>query len=146
MEDELHDDLLALLPRFLSRLTRDQLAAFAARLAIVRVRSGELLYRQGDASDCMHFVVTGRLEVWVRDRHGDRRLVAHLSSGDCVGELSLLTGDPRAADVVVVRDAVLARLGHGDFDALVQSHPDAGLDIARFALRTLRRGTTQFVP
>jgi len=146
MEDELHDDLLSLLPRFLARLTKDELAAFAARLAMMRVRSGELLYRQGEPSDCMHFVITGRLEVWVRDRHGDRRLVAHLSSGDCVGELSLLTGDARAADVVVIRDAVLARLGREDFDALVQSHPDAGLDIARFALRTLRRGTTQFVP
>src|SRR6185437_12752519 len=146
MEDELDDDLLSLLPRFLGRLSKDELAAFAARLAIVRVPSGQLLYRQGDASDCMHFVVTGRLEVWVRDRHGDRRLVAHLSSGDCVGELSLLTGDARAADVVVIRDTVLARLGRDDFDALLRVHPDAGLDIARFALRTLRRGTTEFVP
>ncbi|HEY3461075.1 MAG TPA: patatin-like phospholipase family protein [Casimicrobiaceae bacterium] len=146
MHDDSDDDLVSLLRPFLEPMEKAELAAFAARLARIRVQSGTLLYRQGEASDCMHFVVTGRLEVWVRDRHGDRRLVAHLSSGDCVGELSLLTGDARAADVLVIRDAVLARLDRDDFDALLRTHPDAGLNIARFALRTLRRGTTEFVP
>src|SRR4029079_2935807 len=94
---------------------------------------------------CMHFVVTGRLEVWTHDRYGDRRLVAHLSSGDCVGELSLLTADTRAADVIVLRDAVLARLDRNEYDAMLRRYPDAGLNIARFALRMLREGPS-FVP
>ena len=138
MDDAFIDDLLSLLPRFLGRLPPAQLRAFAARLARVHVPAGTLLYRQGDDSDSMHFVVTGRLEVRVRDRHGDRRLVAQLSAGDCVGELSLLTGEPRAADVLVTRDAVLARVACDDYEALIARYPEAGLDIARFALRTLR--------
>lgn len=139
-------DLQSLLPRFLGPLSSERLRAFASCLSRVHVQSGTLLYRQGDESDCMHFIVTGRLEVWVRNDHGERRLVTHLSSGDCVGELSLLTGERRAADVMVIRDAVLARLDRRDFDAMLREHPDAGLDIARFALRTLRRGTSEFVP
>jgi predicted acylesterase/phospholipase RssA/CRP-like cAMP-binding protein len=145
MDDEFILDLRSLLPRFLGPLPDPELTGFAARLQREFVASGTLLYRQGEASDCMHFVVTGRLEVWTRDRYGDRRLVAHLSSGDCVGELSLLTGDTRAADVVVLRDAVLARLERNDYDAMLRRYPEAGLNIARFALRTLRQGTT-FVP
>lgn len=140
------DDLASLLTRFLGPQSRDELAAFAARLHRVEAPSGTLLYRQGDPSDCMHFIITGRLEVWVRDRDGNRRLVTHLSGGDCVGELSLLTGDARAADVVVIRDAVLARLDRRAFETMLAAYPDAGLNIARFALRTLRRGTTEFVP
>jgi predicted acylesterase/phospholipase RssA/CRP-like cAMP-binding protein len=146
MDDEFIQDLRSLLPRFLGPLPDAELTAFAARLQRELVPGGTLLYQQGAASDCMHFVVTGRLEVWAHDRHGDRRLVAHLSSGDCVGELSLLTGDTRAADVVVLRDAVLARLGRDDYDAMLRRYPEAGLNIARFALRTLRQGTTGFVP
>ena len=140
------DDLDSLLKRFLGPQSKDQLSAFASSLHRMEVSSGTLLYRQGDPSDCMHFIITGRLEVWVRDRDGNRRLVTHLSSGDCVGELSLLTEDPRAADVVVIRDAVLARLDRRDFEAMLVTYPDAGLNIARFALRTLRKGTTEFVP
>src|SRR5690348_4865719 len=140
------DDLVSLLTRFLGPQPNDELSAFASRLHRVEAPSGTLLYRQGDPSDCMHFIITGRLEVWVRDGDGDRRLVTHLSSGDCVGELSLLTGDARAADVVVIRDALLARLDRPEFEAMLVAYPDAGLNIARFALRTLRRGTTEFVP
>ena len=146
MDPAFVDDLVSLLPRFLGALPEAKVRAFVSRLQREHAPSGTLLYRQGDASDCMHFIITGRLEVWVRDRHGDRRLVTHLSSGDCVGELSLLTGDPRSADVVVIRDAVLARLGRDDYDAMLRQYPDAGLNIARFALRKLRQGTTEFVP
>jgi glyoxalase family protein len=78
----------------------------------------------------MHFVVTGRLEVRVHDRHDERRLVARLSAGDCVGELSLLTGETRAADVLVTRDAVLARLGRDDYEALVARHPEISPEVA----------------
>jgi predicted acylesterase/phospholipase RssA len=84
--------------------------------------------------------------VWVKDKYGERRLVAHLSSGDCVGELALLTGDPRAADVVVTRDTVLARLSKDDYDELTRKYPEAGLCIARYAIRSLRSGAAEFVP
>ena len=140
------DDLRSLLTRFLGPQSKDELSAFASRLHRVEAASGTLLYRQGEVSGCMHFIITGRLEVRVRDRDGNARLVAHASSGDCVGELSLLTGDPRAADVIVIRDAVLARLDRPDYEAMLLAYPEAGLNIARFALRTLRRGTTEFVP
>jgi len=146
MDDAFTRYLVALLPRFLGALAETELAQVVDRLQRVHVVSGQILYRQGEAGDCMHFVVTGRLEVWVRDKYGERRLVAHLSSGDCVGELSLLTGDPRAADVVVTRDTVLARLAKDDYDEMLRKHPEAGLSIARYALRSLRAGAAEFVP
>jgi CRP-like cAMP-binding protein len=70
------------LPRFVGPLPDVELAHVVGQLQRVHVGSGQVLYRQGDAGDCMHFVVTGRLEVWVTDKYGERRLVAHLSSGD----------------------------------------------------------------
>ena len=79
MDDEYIEDLRLLLPRFLGPLPNVELIAFATRLHREFVASGTRLYRQGEASDCMHFVVTGRLGVWTHDRYGDRRLVAHLS-------------------------------------------------------------------
>ena len=50
-------DLQSLLPRFLGPLSNERLRAFASRLSRVHVPSGTLLYRQGDESDCMHFIV-----------------------------------------------------------------------------------------
>jgi predicted acylesterase/phospholipase RssA len=146
MDDEFVRYLTALLPRFLGELPEAEMARFVARLQRVHVVSRQLLYRQGEVGDCMHFIVTGRLEVWVRDKYGERRVVAHLSSGDCVGELALLTGEPRAADVVVTRDTVLARLAKDDYDEMLRRYPQAGLGIARYALRSLRSAATEFIP
>jgi len=55
------DDLRSLLTRFLGPQSKDELSAFASRLHKVEVASGTLLYRQGEPSDCMHFIITGRL-------------------------------------------------------------------------------------
>jgi predicted acylesterase/phospholipase RssA/CRP-like cAMP-binding protein len=139
-------DLLAWLPRYLGDLPPEQVNEITARLRREEISSGDFLYRQGDAGDCMHFVLTGRLEVRLRDENGRPYAVAHLSGGDSVGELSLLTGNPRAADVVAIRDTSVARLTKQDYEAIVRSHPEAGLNIARFALRTLSSGPKRLIP
>jgi len=61
MDDEYIEDLRLLLPRFLGPLPDVELIAFATRLHREFVAGGTSLYRQGEASDCMHFVLTGRL-------------------------------------------------------------------------------------
>jgi predicted acylesterase/phospholipase RssA len=94
----------------------------------------------------MHFVLTGRLEVRVRDERGGTRAVTHLSGGDSVGELSVLTGNRRAADVVAIRDSSVARLTTQDYELIVRDHPQAGLNIARYALGRLSSGTRRFTP
>jgi predicted acylesterase/phospholipase RssA/CRP-like cAMP-binding protein len=140
MDEEFARYLLALLPRYFGTLPAATIAHFSGLLRRMHVVSGKVLLRQGEAPDCMYFIVTGRVEAWRQNAHGDRQLVAHRSSGDCVGELSLLTDEPQAADVVVTRDTVLARLARTDYQAMLRSHPEVGLDIARFALRSMSGG------
>lgn len=137
---------LSFLPRYLGELPRNQLEEIAALLVVQEIPSGHLLYRQGDAGDCMHFVITGRLEVRLRDDTGRAYAVTHLSAGDSVGELALLTGNPRAADVIAIRDSTVARLSKQDYEELVRRRPEAGINIARYALSRLSSGTRRFVP
>lgn len=94
------------LRRYFGELPRAELNEVAAHLRHEEISSGDLLYRQGDVGDCMHFVLTGRLEVRLRDEYGNALAVTHLSGGDLVGELSVLTGNRRAADVVAIRDSI----------------------------------------
>jgi predicted acylesterase/phospholipase RssA/CRP-like cAMP-binding protein len=137
---------LAVLPRFLGELPPAQLREIAARLRREEAGSGGYLYRQGDVGDCMHFVLTGRLEVRLRDDDGSTRAVSHLSGGDAVGELALLSGHQRAADVIAVRDSLLARLDQDDYEAIVRVHPQVGLNLAQYALGRLTSRARRFVP
>src|SRR5262249_38494531 len=132
--------------RYFGELPHAELNEIATHLEREEISSGNLLYRKGDIGDCMHFVLTGRLEVRLQDESGHTHAVTHLSGGDSVGELSLLTGNRRAADVVAIRDSSVARLTKQDFEDFTRDHPQAGLNIARYALDQLSSGTKRFVP
>jgi len=137
--------VLAVLSEHFGTLSAGEAGALARRLSRTSIAAGDVLYRQGERGDCMHFVLTGRLQVRRREEHGDERVVAHRSSGQCVGEMALLTGEPRTADVVAVRHTVLARLERHDFEAILRAHPQAGLAFARSSLRAMSIGVPDSV-
>ena len=137
MADAFHSFLSRSLPRFfgpLSPQSRETIASYFDRVSLTR---GTPLYRRGDPGDSMHIVVTGRLSVRVSTPSGGEREVRHLATGDPLGEIALLTGQPRTADVVAIRDTILGRLTKESFDILIDEHPDAALDMARFTIRML---------
>ena len=101
--------------------------------------AGEVLVRQGDAGECMWFVVRGRLRVSARQPDGSARAVGEVGAGECVGEMALLSQATRAATVRVVRDAELLRLPKSAFDRLAGAHPEAMLRLASAIVGRLQR-------
>lgn len=92
---------------------------------VTQLAGGEWLMKQGDPGDALYFLVRGRLQAWARDAEGhDRgRFLNEIVPGDSVGELSLLTGAPRAVGIQAIRDSLLIRLDRESFDRLALDHP-----------------------
>ena len=68
-----------------------------------RVKSyghGDHLMRRGDPGDTMHILQDGRVRVLLLDDAGREKSVVYLGPGEVIGEMALLTGEPRVADVV----------------------------------------------
>jgi len=107
-------------------------AALARALQRVDLAAGTTLFAQGDPGDSLYVIVRGRLRLVITDAAGDA-LFRELGPGQTVGELALLTGDPRNGTVVAIRDAVVYRLGRNEFDRTARSHPD----VTRTMLATL---------
>jgi predicted acylesterase/phospholipase RssA/CRP-like cAMP-binding protein len=103
---------------------------------------GETLFRAGDPADSLYVIATGRLRVLVESPEGGLRVVTEVGQGGHVGELALLTGEPRSATVVAVRDTELARLRRPAFDRLVDEHPRSMLALARFVAMRLQGSST----
>ncbi len=149
------ETLQAFLHRVLPRLRRVQLVGvltelfgelgpaairdLEAELDWVSVGSGARLFAEGDAGDDVYIVVNGRLRVVATDTDGSRRVLEEVGRGAAIGELGLLTGEPRAATVLAVRDTDLLRLSKAAFDRLADVHPRAMLQIARSAAMRLRQ-------
>jgi predicted acylesterase/phospholipase RssA/CRP-like cAMP-binding protein len=95
------------------------------------VHGGTDLMRQGDPGDSLYVVVNGKLKVLVRDAAGVERKVSEVIRGGNVGEMSLLTGEPRSATVRAVRDTVVGVLSRERFQHLLRAYPDAVLTLTR---------------
>jgi predicted acylesterase/phospholipase RssA/CRP-like cAMP-binding protein len=114
-------------------------AAVEAEADFVSLSSGEILFREGDAGDALYVVLTGRLRVVVAVPDGESRTLAEIGRGEVVGEMALLTGDPRSATVIAVRDTQLVRLSRVAFERIVQQCPGAMLLVTRRLVHRLQQ-------
>ena len=106
---------------------------------------GTLLPRDGENDRALFLVVTGALGAFLEDARGQRRLVAHVTAGEAVGEMSLISREPHVAEFVALRDTELLRIGPKGFEALMARHPHVVLNLMRILVRhvqeTLRKPT-----
>jgi NTE family protein len=110
------------------------------------VVGGTQLFQQGEPGDALFIVEHGRLRAVQEDGAGRRRVLGDMGRGDIVGELSLLTGEPRRATVEAVRDTWLWRLPKEAFDRLVERSPRASLALARVIAQRAHAPARPHVP
>ena len=96
---------------------------------------GETIAREGELGDELHVVTDGVIRV-VADLGGSEREIARRSAGDIVGEISLITRDPRIASLVADGVVRTIRIGHTEFESMVRERPDLAIGVMRvLALR-----------
>src|SRR5262249_31379037 len=90
-----------------------------------QVRPGDVLCRAGEAATSLFILQRGVAEV-VLDAPGNgtaTRRVARLRRGDVIGELALLTSEPRSATVVARLPTTVLELKRADFLTLLEHYP-----------------------
>jgi small-conductance mechanosensitive channel/CRP-like cAMP-binding protein len=81
---------------------------------------GETIIREGADGASMFVLVTGEASVSVDGSGGEPALVATLRGGDCFGEMSLLTGEKRSANVIALSDCEVIEITKDVFGNAVQ--------------------------
>jgi small-conductance mechanosensitive channel len=104
------------------RLTNEQRREVAAATVARVFGSGEAIVRQGDQGQSMFVVCAGRAHVVLEP---DRHRIAAIEAGGYFGEMSLLTGDPRAATVLAAGDTTVLELDADVFRRLGTADPHA---------------------
>lgn len=125
--------LLNILPGLFGELTPELISQLEQKMQWRRVSSGECLFRRGDPPDAAYIVLLGRLEA--NFDFGE----AVMTSGDWVGEMALLSHEPRVSTVYATRDTELARLPIELFNTLVAEQPSAMRWMTQHVLRRLQR-------
>jgi CRP-like cAMP-binding protein len=92
----------------------------APRLRMVKARSGDVLYRTGDASPVAYYVYRGRVRLTLQEADGNEVELGVVQRGGVCGHSSMLTGTPRVATATAVDSAELIEIGRDDFLVLLE--------------------------
>jgi small-conductance mechanosensitive channel/CRP-like cAMP-binding protein len=118
-------------------LTDDELRTLAAGMSHVMYTTGELVTRQGAAAHWLYVMTAGTAEIRVTvDPDGPGGLpekkivVAQQTAPDFFGEMSLMTGEPRSADVVAISDIDCFRLGRDTFKTVLLARPEIANELS----------------
>jgi CRP-like cAMP-binding protein len=114
-----------------SLLSADERQQLAGNLRERRFAPGESVVQQGEEGESMYILVEGLLEVRSTLDDDLRQVkVSGIEPGQYFGEMSLLTGEPRAATVVAVTSTIAYELGKENLDALLTRRPEIAAEIA----------------
>lgn len=112
-------------------LTDSERGILAGKLKATPFSAGEILTRQGAVADWLYIIHKGGIEV--RLYSGDSaayRVVKKLGPGSFLGEMGLLTGEPRSATAVAVEETGCYRLDREGFRDILASRPEIAKTIA----------------
>ncbi|NKF20785.1 cyclic nucleotide-binding and patatin-like phospholipase domain-containing protein [Solimonas marina] len=114
------------------------LDALAGDATLVDVPSGERVFAQGEDSDHIFIVATGRLRAVL----ADGRVTDVITRLQPTGEIGAVLGERHSADVYAVRDSVLVRLPTSAMLDALRPFPDALLRLTRLITRRLRQNAS----
>lgn len=96
---------------------------------------GEVLIRRGDRGDSAYFIASGAVQVDTPHQQ------VRLGRGDVFGEIALMTGGRRSADVVALGYCHLLNLKAQDFKALMDQYPDLREHVLGLSAQRLKMNT-----
>ncbi|MGZ8632157.1 MAG: Npt1/Npt2 family nucleotide transporter [Actinomycetota bacterium] len=97
---------------------------------------GDAIAEQGEDGHEMHIIVSGDVSVVMQE--GDQqRVVATRSSGDVVGEMSVITSEPRIAGLVASGPVRVLSIDRRRFEAILRERPETSLGVIRVLCQRL---------
>ncbi len=122
-------EALAATPLF-SGLSQEALESLVAELTLVQLAPAEVLFHEGDPGDALYVIVEG--EVAVQAEGPPRVEMARLGPGAFIGEVALMTDQPRSATISAIGDAELLRIDRATLKRVLATHGEVLAAVLRF--------------
>lgn len=112
-------------------LSSEEINAFQGALTPKSFTKGAVIMRAGDAGDAMYLLESGQVRLEVETSEGSAPISRVLEAPITLGEMALVTSEPRTATIIADSDVHCLRLGRAAFDGVVAEH----LSIAKILTR-----------
>ena len=115
-----------------SGLTEKELRVIARSFKELKYESGDIIVRKGEVGIGFYLVADGSVEV-----RSDGKVLSKLGPGQFFGEMSILDGQPRSADVVALEPSRCLALTSWSFKSIVSNQPKMALKLLQESVRRM---------
>ncbi|MGD0830573.1 MAG: Crp/Fnr family transcriptional regulator [Terracidiphilus sp.] len=122
-----------------SSLSAEELRTLAARTVRKNLKSGELLFSEGEACRGLHIVASGKVRIFKTSVSGREQVLAVNQPGESVAELPVFDGGMYPASAVAIEDTQIAFIAQRDFHSYCLEHPEVALKVLSVVGARLRR-------
>lgn len=110
---------------FFKDFTEEELKYLLQHSSWKRYDAGDVLFREGDIERSFYVILKGAVDVMKKPPHSlIKKTITRLAFGECFGEMSVVTGQPRNADVVAAQETYVLKI---DSKTLLVDHNDCML-------------------
>ena len=132
------NQLIEILPSLCGPIDQDLLNYIESEVEWVHLPFGQALFHQGDTGTDLFLLISGRLQVSVRDKAGFDRKAAEINKSEIVGEMAMFTGHKRTASIYAMRDSDLVRISRQAFERIINSHPGIMMYFIQFIIKRMQ--------
>jgi len=122
-------------------LSAAELKAVTRRAVARTFPKNTVVVTEGDSTDTLFIIVTGRVKIYVSDEDGKEIVLNHAGPGEYFGEM-VLDGGPRSASVMTLEPTRFLVIPKEDFEEFVAKSPEFSLHLTRKLIRRVRALTT----
>ncbi|MDR3360632.1 MAG: Crp/Fnr family transcriptional regulator [Bifidobacteriaceae bacterium] len=120
-------------------ISQDQAERLRQAMSPVRLKRGQVLFREGEPADRLYLIQTGKMKLGNSSPGSRENLLAVLGKGEIIGELTLFDPGARTATATAVTPVNLLELSHEAFVEWLEENPAASQHLLKALARRLRR-------
>jgi len=132
MEAKIKESICALatrIPLFQS-MEMEEIEIICPYFEFLAYQGGTYIFREGDEGDWMGFIVSGKVEVQRSTPYrGKHIIMAYMSRGSVIGEMSLVEERERSASVYAVENTEMLILRRDQLEEIIRNHPTIGVKL-----------------
>ena len=124
-------------------LSHDQLSLIADQMVARNYSTGEYFFLEDSEGKQCFFVIKGSVKVTRLGKSGREVILALLNEGDFFGEMSLIDGDSRSANVIALENTKVFTLNRLDFLNVIKKYPNIAIELLKVLGQRIRKSDRQ---
>ena len=124
-------------------LNENDLGHIADKMVAKHFENGNYIFLEDSEGEQCFFVLEGSVKVTRLSKDGREVILAMLNEGDFFGEMSLLDGESRSANVIALEKTKVLTLDRNDFISVINEYPQIAVQLLKELARRLRKSDRQ---